>query len=357
MTYNPILRFKRGEQTALDNLSNSHKLATIPLLNVTSHEFNPPKDSDTDANFDQRIIQDADKLNSIWAGYTAAVDMGDIDSEARCTGGVHPVRLFFDHIAASENKAIVKPVLRFRSDDEYVIAVASICTDYNIKPVFRITPDDLAEPDIKNTITTMLYKCKAKASDSALVVDMGYIETTGRSVITAKGALGMVPFVTDWDVLSLVSGSFPVNLSGFTVGNHIIERHEWETWLANQIASGRKVIYGDYATIHPIPADDEIDPRKMNPTASIRYTFNDKWLLIRGQGTRTPGSKGFDQFFHHADTLVNAPQYRGKDFSFGDNKIMRIHLKKDSKGSLETWVMIGVNHHISEIVDQLANLP
>lgn len=357
MTYRPILRFKRGEQTALTNLSNDHKAATKPLLNISSHVFNPPPGGDTDGAFDQRIVQDADRLNSAWAGYSAAVDLGDIDPEARCGGGVHPVRRFFDQITTADEQVIASPVLRLSSDNEYVAAVASVCAEYGLSPVFRITPDDLAEPDIGDVVNNMLSECDALPSDADFVVDMGYIETTGRSIITARGALAAVPFAPEWAALTLVAGSFPENLSRFAVGSHVVERHEWAVWLANRSVASRPVSYGDYATIHPVPVEEGLDPRTMNPTASVRYTFEDTWLLLRGQGTRSRGSQGFAQFLGHADTIVAMPHYRSEHYSFGDGKIMRIHRRAEGQGNLETWVTIGVNHHIVEIVGQLAILP
>ncbi len=233
MIYSPILRFKRGEQTALTNLSNAHKVAIKPLLNITSHDFNPPPGGDTDGTFDLRIAQDADRLNSAWAGYAAAVDLGDIDPEARCAGGVHPIRHFFDQLATSDNPTIASPVLRFSSDNDYIAAVASVCADYNVSPVLRMTPDDLAERDAEDVVSTILDECDSQVANTDFIVDMGYIATTGRSIITARGALGAVPFAADWAALALVAGSFPENLSGFVVGTHAIERHEWATWLAN----------------------------------------------------------------------------------------------------------------------------
>lgn len=357
MAYRPILRFKRGEQTALTNLTACQKAATIPLLNIASHAFNPPPGGDTDGAFDQRIAQDADRLNSAWAGYAAAVDLGDIDPDARCAGGVHFVRHFFDRIAAAGERVNLSPVLRLESDDDYLAAVASVCADHGVSPTFRMTPDDLAEHDIYDVVRDMLDECGVQPTDAVFVVDLGYIATTGRSVITARGALAAIPFAADWADLALVAGSFPENLSGFAVGTHTLERHEWAVWLANRGVAGRVVTYGDYATIHPIPAEEGLDPRTMNPTASVRYTFEDTWILLRGHGTRTRGGQGFTQFLGHADTIVAMPQYRGEPFSFGDGKIARIHRRTEGQGNLETWVSIGVNHHIAEIVGQLAILP
>jgi hypothetical protein len=215
----------------------------------------------------------------------------------------------------------------------------------------------LADPNIEVAIREMLDQCNVNPGDADLVVDMGYIDTTGRSIITARGALAIVPFAADWLALTLVAGSFPENLTGFPVGIHVLERHEWAVWLANRNVAGRRVIYGDFATIHPVTLEEDLDPRTMNPSASVRYTHEGAWTLLRGQGTRTRGGPGFAQFENHADTLVAMPQYRGEHFSFGDGRIMRIHRRDERPGNLETWVTIGVNHHISEIVDQIATLP
>lgn len=355
--YRPILRFKRGEQTALTNLSDAHKAATKPLLNITPHSFNPPPGTETDGTFDQRITQDADRLCSAWAGYAAAVDLNDLDPDARCAGGIHPVERFFEQVSASETPAVASPVLRLTSESAYLAAVAATCATHGVAPVFRLTPDDLAEHDVETVVREMLDQCEADPSVSDMVVDMSYIATSGRSIITARGALAVVPFAADWLALTLAAGSFPENLSGFSVGTHRVERHEWAVWLSNQNSAGRPVLYGDYATIHPIPVDEGLDPRTMNPTASVRYTHDNTWILLRGQGTRTRGGPGFSQFLHHADTLVAMSEYRGQSFSFGDGRIMSIHQRQEGQGNLETWVTIGVNHHLVEIVDQLSSLP
>lgn len=270
---------------------------------------------------------------------------------------MHPVTHFFAQIATSDEPAAASPVLRLSSDDDYLVAAAAACSEHGVAPVSRLTPDDLAEPDVLAALHEMLKTCGSEPGAAEMVVDMGYIATTGRSVITARVALAAVPFAADWSVLTLAAGSFPENLSGFAVGAHSVERHEWAVWLSNRNATGRAVTYGDYATIHPIPVEDGLDRRTMNPTASVRYTYEDNWILLRGQGTRTRGGRGFAQFLGHADTLVSMPQYRGEHFSFGDGRIMRIHRREDGQGNLETWVTIGVNHHVAEIVGQLASLP
>lgn len=93
----------------------------------------------------------------------------------------------------------------------------------------------------------------------------------------------------------------------------------------------------------------------MNPSASVKYTIDDGWLIIRGQGTRTPGTGGFSQFLAHAALLVSRPEYCGANFSWGDEMISDIAAGTQGSGNLETWVRIGVNHHIEFVVDRLAS--
>lgn len=357
MTYRPILRFKRGEQTALDNLSHEVKSVTKPLLNFVLTDFDPSPGENFDPAFDARIQKCAVNLNAIWSGYAVAVDLSELDADARCEGGAHPVFQFFSFLMSSSDHALAWPVIRFDSDAAYIAAVANVCSQFNVSPVFRITPDDLADADLATWLSDRLSECGAAHSQADFIVDMGYIHSSGGSIITARGALAAVPFASSWGDLSLVAGSFPENLSGFAIGHHVITRQEWGVWRANRIAHDRAISYGDYATIHPIVADEAIDPRTMNPTASVRYTFEDSWILIRGHGTRTKGGGGFEQFYDHADTIVSLPEYRGETFSFGDEKIMRIHRRQERTGNLENWVSIGVNHHIVEIVGQLAIQP
>lgn len=350
MLYRPLLRWKRGEQTAATNLSTTNKEAVLPVITLSGHAYNPLPGLTTDPAFDARIVQDAERLKVAWTGYRASVDFNTIDPEAVCQGSVPPVRVFFDIL---NGEVDARPVLRFDSDQSLVDAVA----DLDAPPTFRLTPDDLAEPSISSVIQGQLDVCGVSPSDCDLVIDMGYIATTGRSTITAQGALSAMPFLEDWESVTLAAGSFPENLSQHAVGIHTIRRIEWDVWSAARADSEIEVLYGDYTTIHPIPVEDGLDPRTMNPSASARYTRGGNWLLLRGEGTRNPGGPGFSQFLNHADTIFARPEYRGEPFSFGDGKIARIHRRQDSAGNLETWVTIGVNHHIAEIVDQLANLP
>lgn len=350
MTYRPLLRWKRGEQTALANLDEAHKREVQPLLVIKGHSYDPPQGQSNDPAFDTRIVQDADRLRGAWAGHRVAIDFGNVDPDAECSGGEPPIARFF---AVLNGEVEATPVLRPSSDGRLVQTVARL----NLVPTFRLTPDDLAASDIEATLRGQMESCNVQPRDCDIVVDLGYIATAGRSLITARGGLQALPFLQEWSSVTLASGSFPENLSEYLVGAHLVERIEWNVWLAVKEGVGRQVNYGDYTTIHPNPVEEGLDPRTMNPSASVRYTHEGNWLLLRGEGTRNRGGRGFAQFQDHANRLILCPEYRGQHFSAGDERIARIARGDDGAGNLETWVTIGVNHHIAEIAGQLASLP
>ncbi len=167
MTYRPLLRWKRGEQSAVANLSPQLKRETLPLLTLTGHSYNPASGATVDAAFDARIAQDAERLRTAWAGHRISVDFDAIDPDAECEGGCQPIHRFFDGLAGEVD---ARPVLRATSDPRFIEAVAG----FDVPPTIRLTPDDLAYPAIAGLIDSQLEACGAAPGDCDLVVDLGY---------------------------------------------------------------------------------------------------------------------------------------------------------------------------------------
>jgi hypothetical protein len=92
----------------------------------------------------------------------------------------------------------------------------------------------------------------------------------------------------------------------------------------------------------------------MVPSAAIRYTADDEWLIVRGTSVRS-GAK-FGQFHGLARTLVAQPQYLGTAFSWGD-KFIDDCSRGGKTGNLTTWRKVGMNHHIEFVATQIAALP
>ena len=107
--------------------------------------------------------------------------------------------------------------------------------------------------------------------------------------------------------------------------------------------------YGDYAISHPEPA--EVDPRIMRPSASIRYTHDDEWLVIKARNLR---DHGYEQFHEVCGDLVRRAEYAGQQFSWGDGYIFDCAAKRVGTGNLTTWRKVGTSHHLAMVAHQLA---
>src|SRR5258708_7679806 len=111
------------------------------------------------------------------------------------------------------------------------------------------------------------------------------------------------------------------------------------------------MIFGDYAIAHPVTK--ELDPRTMQMSASIRYTTQNNWLVLKGRNVR---QYGFDQYFDLSRALVERIEYSGRDFSWGDKYIADCATGMEGPGNATTWRKVGTNHHLTLVTREIANL-
>ena len=357
--YKPILRWKRGEQKALENLTAQQKDKIFPLLNIQAYEFNPPQGNDYDSAFDKLIQRDAERLANVWGDYKATVDLGDLDLDAKCESGKHPVEEFFDIVYNKNKNASISPVIRTDLTTDYINAIISVIRKFGISPTFRITIEDLVKPNLIDFFDDLLSKIKKDKADCDLILDLKFVidNFINHTTLLLQSAIPNFPYLSKWKTFTLTSGAFPENLAHLAPSNtYRIERIDWNIWLSLNKKISRDVLFGDYATIHPISSDAEIDFSMINTSASVRYTDGHEWVILRGRGVRSPNAGGYGQYRNHAKTIISSSFYRGQNFSFGDKKINSIASGQDGTGNPQTWVTISVNHHIAEALDQLSKL-
>jgi hypothetical protein len=107
--------------------------------------------------------------------------------------------------------------------------------------------------------------------------------------------------------------------------------------------------FGDYGIQHPEP--EELDPRIIRMSASLRYTTTDSWLIAKGRNVR---DFGFKQFGTICRKLRRRAEYSGAGFSWGDNYISECGQGRETSGNATTWRQIGTNHHLAFVVNQIA---
>lgn len=154
----------------------------------------------------------------------------------------------------------------------------------------------------------------------------------------------------------ILGGAFPKNLTGFKVGEHEHPRHEllsWRKTLKWASEGMRDLKFGDYTIQHPVY--EEPKATVMNISASIRYTAEEYWVIMRGEGVRNPGGAGSAQWPANAMMLSARPEFKGAAFSSGDAYVAsKAGDNPKGTGNPETWLRAGINHHITLTVRQLA---
>jgi Beta protein len=110
--------------------------------------------------------------------------------------------------------------------------------------------------------------------------------------------------------VTLLSGAFPINLSHISPGLALAPRSDWALWQGvNASRPVRRPSFGDYTAAHPDQHLQEIDPRFMQVSASIRYATDDDWLIVRGRSTRNPRFGGTAQYQELSRVLIAQPQF------------------------------------------------
>lgn len=160
-----------------------------------------------------------------------------------------------------------------------------------------------------------------------------------------------IPNLNSWRTFTAACGSFPKDLSAYEIGDHFLRRSDWLSWKLSYLsATARKPTFSDYTIQHPYFAEP---PAHANFSASIRYTLNSEWLIMRGQGVFVDGGPGFKQWPALAELLCGKEEFCVEGFSSGDQYIAQMGAQQKVTGSAETWIRAGMNHHMAFVLRQV----
>ncbi len=186
-------------------------------------------------------------------------------------------------------------------------------------------------------------------------MDLGFATDSNPSLDHIAGRLQSME---KWRSFTVVAGALPKDLVDFSVGQHLVTRTEWRWWLAELTAHRTRRVriptFGDYTIQHHIFSEPQAG---MNVSASIRYTTSDHWLVSRGEGLRNKNGPGYAQYPASAQLLCGQKEFCGPDFSYGDDYIFKMGSHQSlTPGSPETWLRAGINHHLTFVVRQIAQI-
>ena len=334
--YYPILKWKAGEQKAVQQLAAIDREPMLPILEL------------------QNVTSGLTPVHVVTALAKAKVGTWPIGLDLR---SVHTPVTFANLAkycgAAAKAGHIAYPVVQAPDLFSQLTNVAALGGASGVVLRLRLQMITLAGTlsaiaDVRTAI--------GKSVPLHVVYDVGPIGEVDTTSLVGFAE----PFVRDTLAqgqathVAIAGGSFPLSLAGFPVGNNLLPRREWQVWQQLRARPGcADVRFGDYNVTNPEPLAENLDPRAMNPAAAIRYALDGQWWLLRGRGAKT---SGFDQYNTLCRVLVGDSRYAGQPFSYGDDRYHHHAQAGTSTGNFMTWRRDAASHHLVQTVRQLGTL-
>lgn len=349
--YVPILKGRAAEYDALGALTEAQAMGLTPLVEVMPIPWDHVE-SRPAATVGKHIETCAVNVTRAWGtDRRLFVDFLHLDPHDRVDGR-HPIAAFFD-VAAREGLRPVA-VVGVDRDVEYRAAVRETLDGQGV--CMRLRSADLVRPSGRDEVLRLVEDLGLGAGDVDMLIDLRELnaETVDFNVIGAVGVLNMVPTPEAWRSLTVAASAFPLDLSAMLpASEETYPRTEWTVWNAlSAYGLARMPTFGDYAIGHP-DLPPSLDPRLLRVSAQLRYTADDYWLVFKERNIRDYGA---DQFIAICQRLVLRPEYRGRQFSWGDAYVAERADQSDPRpGNPRTWRKVGTNHHLAVVIDQVAS--
>lgn len=348
--YVPILRWKRAEWIGLGDLSNDVRQHVTPLIELTPRSFegrnNKPAPDPADV-----LARNAADLQGYWGSAPFFMDMLHLTRALHVGNSAHPLE-FLAAEARSRGLALI-PVTGLSRNAGYQTAVGAVVARDHRGACIRVFPQEITAPDFDQRLVELLRNLGLEPSEADCLLDYQVWQQGAPTIAALTGA---IPRIECWRTFVVASGAFPRDLTGFTIGQHNLPRFDWMGW-RDQVTRGpippRLPAFADYTIQHAQFAEP---PERANFSASIRYTSDSYWVIMRGESVFQDNGPGFDQWPANAQMLCARNEYCGPNFSAGDQYISGMAAQTLRTGNAETWLRAGINHHITLTAQQVASL-
>jgi hypothetical protein len=369
--YVPVLRWKAAEKEALRHLFPESRKGMTPLIefmmprpNEYKGETKKERDARKEIKNERELLDDSvamfkaalpkisEDISKCWGDAPIFVDMHFIDSSIRAQALAGLLEEGKKHNLFMIPVVNMVPVIDLESDRQTREVAVKYAKDAERGLGLRLLRSNLRRETLDSELEDFLKANGLVEKQLDLLVDFGVADDEYESLI---GCLRKIPNLGAWRTFTILSGAFPPDLTEFKVDeDNRISRLDWLNWNnpTHFEKLGRHPSFGDYTIQCPVYKEP---PRISYPSASIRYTANDEWLIMRGKGGPDKESK---QYLAHARLLTELKEFDGADFSYGDAYIVEKgkDLSSPETGSPTTWLIAGVNRHLTKVAKQIANL-
>jgi hypothetical protein len=358
--YVPIVRWKNAEARALQELTEADRETLTPFVEIAQDRFDARYDPATGRRTPparqpllEKIVTQIGELGLVQRCF---LDFGALDQCRRpfLIKGLSPWKTVFDLLAPVPS--LVVPVFRlYREESPHLEAIRAYASNEGRGGCLRLQEIDLSLPDLAWRVNRLLNTLHLTPADVDLVVDMGVTYEAGVDFATVCAAL---PLLKKWRSFTIASGNFPPDLQEYEPRKEYsrprVDLSRWLQEIGKQLP--RIPAYGDYTIQHGVHVPRPDGP--VHPSASIRYTLKDRWLILRGEDYTKQEGPGKMQWIGWAQLLCAKPEFAdfGRTFSAGDAFIYDKSVNGQETGEVGDWLFAGINHHIALTSRQIANL-
>jgi len=350
--YIPIIKWKMGEYQALLHLDADIKKNIRPLIEI------PPIGWDFEKQclvktIDKHLSGFGSKLRQKWGRDTAFLDLVLLDKNERMANGTHPVEYLFNDVRDHTKTAI--PVTSPDRDAAHQKAIKDVIDMDANGLCIRLSLNDLIKGDTDLHLNSMAAYFEVDVPEIDIVLDLAApnFKPLANFAKALRAATSNIKSISKCRSFTLAATAFPTSMGGLSLGENIVSRDEWLLFNEYSLLLSeheRKPQFGDYTIAHPDILN--MDMRLIKPAASLRYTIGDKWLVVKGKNVR---DYKFKQYIDICKSVVNSGHFDGSNYSLGDEYIFDCGAGNKSTGTLTTWRWVGVNHHMTKVVSDLAN--
>lgn len=350
--YLPILKSKLGEFTALGHLSENSKDFITPLFEITPLEWDQAERK-IPRTLTDHLDSFCKKLLSKWPTSNCFIDPELLKWDR--SDNRDQVRYVFDKLA--EKDVVPAPVVSLEYSQSFLEALKGTIQTYKIKEVgFRVTPNHVTDADFPVKVQELLDQLRLKPAQVHMILDLadsnfGEIENFADAIASV---LESFPFIDGWKSITVAGTAFPSSRI-IKEGVSYFPRNDWMVYkkLLEKLKAAefkRRINYGDYSIVNP--AYFEFKPKVMKSSANIRYTLDDKWMVVKG--TALKKSADYLQYKKLAKSIVASVDYLGEDFSMGDLHLARCVRGVERPGAPSVWNWVGNNHHFEKVLNDIA---
>ena len=353
-TYVPALRWRQAEYQALKRLGQTVKDQIVPLITIPDVEYDFEQ-QEPKRTVDEHVRPFITRYQEKWGQRPAWIALNEAIANGRMDDGSHVFDYVFSGLRLHDAQAV--PALPLAADSATIAAVSTVVAQDRQGSAILVRLEDLMADGPEARVVALAKDLQVGLKGIDLIIDLKAPNFEPYDSF-ATALIAYMPRLGDlmaFRKVVLVSTAIPETLADISKGTDAIPRHDWlfyQTLLKKLPGGMRRPVYGDYTIVHP--NFEAKDMRIVKPAGKIIYTREDMWGTRKGDSFRD----NRDQMHSHCQAIVLDAgfDFRGQDYSWGDAYISDCAARRQSASNLGQWKKVAINHHITLVVEELANL-